>query len=451
MRNPKKLLQRHLANVFRQDRSGASPGERISFGAFWSLAGTLAAQFSGMIAGIITARLLGKTIYGELGLLTSTLDALAVVAGLSLSVTLTKHLAETAHSNPVRAGNILRMTAVIAGVGSAAASIAVFIFSDILSERIFGAPHLSGVLKLSSPLIFFGAVYGLQTGALSGLEAFKNIAFINTVKAAWQFPLMLAGAYFFSLKGAVAALTISSAAACILSGIELKKETKKRGIHATGGTIISEPGILLDFSTPAFLSSLLYSPAIWLSGLILATSPGGYSGLGVFNAANQWRTFLIFLPDMMSRAVMPVFSSILASGNRAEARSLFFKFSLVNLAIAAPVALAIILLKGRIMGLYGPQFSGGEGVIVLVTLSALMMALASPAGNIIAASGRMWIGMTMNLGWAVTLVFSAHIFIGRGWGAAGLAAAYVTAYAVHGIWVLAYLLKMFRLPADSDS
>lgn len=450
MPTPKKLIERHLANAFRKDRSSASPAERLSFGAFWSVAGTLTAQFSAMLTGIIIARLLGKTVYGELGIIASSIDALAVVSGLSLSVTLSKHIAETAATSPGRAGSILRMCGVIAALVSAAAAAAVFIFAGEISSRLLGAPHLAPALRLSSPMVFLGAVYGVQTGALSGFESFRSIAAVNSAKALLQLPLTLAGAYFFSLNGAIVGMTLSSAAACLLAGGRLARETRRRGIAAAGGPLISEPGILLDFSMPAFFSSLLYSPAIWLAGLILATSPGGYAGLGLFNAANQWKTFLLFLPDMISRAVIPVFSSVLAAGDRNEARRLFGKLFLANSAIAIPIALLIASFGDRIMALYGPQFSGGNSVLVLVMGGALLLALESPAGNIIAASGRMWAGMLMNLGWAAVLIISARIFVSKGWGAAGLAAAYATAYAVHGIWTVAFLLKILRQDPGRD-
>lgn len=442
MSEAKNFLKRHADNIFNKNRAGASPGERISFGAFWALTGTLSAQLSILLAGIVTARLLGKTAYGELGLLVSTIDALGVLAGLSLSVTLTKHLAETAATSPVRAGNILRMTRVFTAASGLAISAAVFFFSEQLAGRTFGAPNLAGTIKLCSPLVFLGAIYGLQNGALSGLEAFRRIAFINVAKAVWHLPLMLAGAYFFALNGAVAAMLISSAAGCLLGWFELKRETERLGIRAGDGPLISDPRMLLDFSLPSFLASLLYAPAIWIAGLMLAVSSGGYAALGVFSAANQWRSLMLFLPDMLSRAVMPVFASLLSSGNKTEARSLFIKLSLAVAVIAIPLALLVIVLSKIIMGLYGPQFSGGETALVLVTIAALLLALESPVGNIIAAAGKMWAGFAMNLGWAAALLLSAHFFIGRGWGATGLAAAYATAYAVHGIWTLAFLLKI---------
>ena len=43
------------------------PG-RVARGAFWSLTSTMVVQASGMVAGILSARILGQEAFGELGM-----------------------------------------------------------------------------------------------------------------------------------------------------------------------------------------------------------------------------------------------------------------------------------------------------------------------------------------------------------------------------------------------
>ena len=54
----------------------------------------------------------------------------------------------------------------------------------------------------------------------------------------------------------------------------------------------------------------------------------------------------------------------------------------------------------------------------------------------IVATGRMWIGVAMNGGWALILVLTTIALLG--FGAAGLAGARLLSYAVHAIWVVAF-------------
>ena len=54
------------------------------------------------------------------------------------------------------------------------------------------APALAGELRIAGILLFFNALNGAQTGALSGFEAFRAIARINLVRGLIAFPITVA-------------------------------------------------------------------------------------------------------------------------------------------------------------------------------------------------------------------------------------------------------------------
>ena len=54
------------------------------------------------------------------------------------------------------------------------------------------------------------------------------------------------------------------------------------------------------------------------------------------------------------------------------------------------------------------------------------------------------LGALMNFGWAVVLLMSAWIFINQGWGAYGLATAYLIAYAFHALWTFGFAFKILQ-------
>jgi hypothetical protein len=60
-----------------------------------------------------------------------------------------------------------------------------------------------------------------------------------------------------------------------------------------------------------------------------------------------------------------------------------------------------------------------------------MMAVISPVGNAILAAGGVWAGASMNVIWGVVLVALTWKFVEMGWGATGVALAYVGAYGVY--------------------
>src|SRR3989339_928116 len=85
----------------------SSVGHRLARGVFWSIVGTVVSRGLVLLAMMIVARMLGKTAFGELGMIDSTVGMLGTFAGFGLGVTATKHIAEFRHSDPHRAARIL--------------------------------------------------------------------------------------------------------------------------------------------------------------------------------------------------------------------------------------------------------------------------------------------------------------------------------------------------------
>jgi O-antigen/teichoic acid export membrane protein len=75
-------------------------GYRLASGVFWSTAGAVISRGLMLAAWVLVARMLGKTGYGELGMIQSTVGMFGVFAGFGLGLTATKHVAEFRRSNP---------------------------------------------------------------------------------------------------------------------------------------------------------------------------------------------------------------------------------------------------------------------------------------------------------------------------------------------------------------
>jgi len=90
------------------DRVEASEiGYRLAKGVFWSMASAVISRGLMLAASVLVARMLGKTGFGELGMIRSTVGMFGVFAGFGLGLTATKHVAEFRSSDPARAGRII--------------------------------------------------------------------------------------------------------------------------------------------------------------------------------------------------------------------------------------------------------------------------------------------------------------------------------------------------------
>ena len=245
------------------DRVEASPlGSRMASGAFWSIGGAIISRGLMLIASILVARMLGREVYGEYGMIRTTVTMFLVFAGFGLGMTATKHVAECRITDPERAGRIMAISGLFAvGTGTLVAT-GLFIFAPWVATHTINAPHLVGELRIGAFILLLNAVNGAQTGALAGFEAFRSIAKVNLWTGLVSFPLLICGAYWGGLRGAVWALAANMIINWLLNHLALRREAARFKVPFSSVGCFAEWPILLRFSLPAALGGIMVSPVL---------------------------------------------------------------------------------------------------------------------------------------------------------------------------------------------
>jgi O-antigen/teichoic acid export membrane protein len=413
---------------------------RVAAGVVWSSAATAFQSLAGLLVGIGLARVLGTAGFGEWGVLNSTIATLGVVAGLGLGTTATKYVAELRDADPARLGRLLAILDRLVYGSSAAIAAILFLLAPALTGGVLGAPHLDAEFRVACGLLLANALLGVQTGILGGLEAFRQIAVLNLARALVAVPLSVGAAAAFGLMGAVAAMTAVGLGTWLASAVVARRMTAALGIVRDARGASAELGILWRFSLPALLSAVMVAPPMWIANVMLVAQPAGFAELGGFTAANQWRAVVTFVPGVVGVATLPILSSLFGAGSSSTPRVLAGSIAL-SLVAAAPIALVIGVGSSLVMGLSGDEFRAYADVLVIVAITSVVIAAQLPIGSMVAAVDRMWLGAGMNLGWSIVFLGTAAVLLGLGWGALGLAIAYLVAYGVHSIWSLAFALR----------
>jgi hypothetical protein len=104
------------------------------------------------------------------------------------------------------------------------------------------------------------------------------------------------------------------------------------------------------------------------------------------------------------------------------------------IAVAVPVALC----APQIMHLYGSGFRQGWLVLVLSDVTAVIACINGVTGTAILSAGCVWIGLALNVMWAIVLLVACHYMIPAHL-AVGLAASMLVAYIAHTGWQGGYL------------
>jgi O-antigen/teichoic acid export membrane protein len=368
---------------------------RFAKGALWTLGGALAGQAIALLAAVITARMLGQTGFGELGMVQSTFGMFGILAGLGLGMTATKFVAELRSIDPVRAGRIIAMSSVVAWTSSGLLALAAFIASPGLARHVLNAPHLALSLQIGCGLLLFNSFNGAQMGALSGMEAFNAIAKTNVVRALIILPLTISGVYFWRLPGAVWAMVAGSALTCAFSSIALQKECRRFHIPLSLKSWHCELPVLWKFSMPALISGAMIAPVEWLLNSILTNQKGGYDELGLFNAARQWFAIMQFAPSLISQITLPMLSNLWGEKLFNQYRRFLLINTLILVAITLVAVIPAAVFAPRAMGIYGAGFEAGSGVLLLFCIRALASAPNTVVGQAIWSTGASRSGMIL--------------------------------------------------------
>jgi len=419
---------------------------RLVSGALWTFIGAAGLQFFRLLASVPMGRILGPESFGGFGIIQTTIGMFGTFAGMGLGVTATRHVAEYRLSDPDRAGRIMGMSLVVAAGSGLLLAILLWCFAHKIAIAALNAPSLEPQLRMAAAILLFSALNGAQLGSLTGLEAFRSSAIASIFQGGILIPCLVLGALSQHLPGAVLGLVVATAASCLFSGIWLRKACRAAGLRIHYRPRWSELRLLGTYSFPVLLSSVLVVPVNWFCSVMLAQQVGGYRELRVFNAANQLRYAILFVPTVLSQFALPILSNLHGQGSRAKYRKVLVTQLGITTAAASLTAVPLALAAPIIMHLYGREFVAGAPVLCVLVFSTVLAAVNSVIGTAIFSAGLAYQGLLFNLLWAGALLIGANYLVVL-YHAEGLAWATLIAYALHTVWQLTFLMRHLRSSA----
>lgn len=354
----KSLINRILSNKLFSD-------------SIWSILGSVLGRGLTVIAGVIVARLLGRDIYGEYGLIKNTLLYIEIFSTFGIGYTATKYVAEFRKDDPSKLKAVCKVANTITLCTSSFIAILMFVFSNYISVLV-DAPHLSPVLRLSSIAIIFNAVNVSQIGILSGYQEFRGIAINTTFNGIITFILTVILTYYYGLSGAVIALVLSYAVQCILNNMLIRRLILSFHEYSKEDKTLYKS--LIKYSMPIALQEGLYSVTNWLVSFILIKFTG-YGALGMYTASVQVAAIIGFLPSILSNVTLSHLTLSAEDKNRhIKTRNIML---LVNFLSTCFVYVLIMLCSNFISDLFGRSFDGLEVVFGISCITAILSSLSS--------------------------------------------------------------------------
>lgn len=399
---------------------------RIRNGAVWSFTGTALGKLFIFLSGIICARILGKEQFGELGMVRSTLGMFIILGAGGIGVTATRYIAAFRNDQKQHAASIYRMSTLFTLACGIVITIIALATSQDLAESYLQSPALTNPLLIGSIILLLSILNSSENGTLAGLENFKMIAVNTLIGSLIEAICMVVGAYYYQLEGAIAGFGIGILALYIANKMAAIKALHKANIPTNIKRIYKEDWrLILSYSIPATLSALTVTPVFWLIRSMLVRRCD-YGELGLFEAADQWKVILLFIPGAISQIVLPIMSSI-------TNKDTFRKALVGNMAFMAGITTMLALISWFaapiIMQLYGKAFTDPMTLTIL-SLSTIPTAVSQILEMTLYSQEKMWESFVINIIWGIVTIGLAYFFLQNGYGAAGIALAIMMAYCV---------------------
>jgi O-antigen/teichoic acid export membrane protein len=428
------------ASVLTRGEESNSLLSRLLRGAMWSIGGAVLARGLGLVGSIAAARILGAHSFGELGMIQNTTGMFGSFAGLGLGLTATKHVAEFRKSDPARTGRIIGLSYLIACLSGLVAAIVLLLLAPWLAQKVLAAPQLERVLRMSVGLVLLGAITGVQAGVLAGFEAFRMMAKMSGLAGVVSFPLFLAAVWWGALEGAVLGLGGALLITSLLNHRVIRRTAAAHGVKISCLGARRELSLLGSFSFFVLLGSLMGIPINWVCNSILVHQPLGYEQMGIFNAANQWRIVILFVPGTIGGVVLPMMANL--HGERAEISfQRLLRYSvLLNAAVASLIALPLVLFTSRVLQFYGTDFRSGHLAFVLLTLAAVILAVNNGISRVMTSVGAVRVDTWFHVIWGAIFLATSWLLVPR-FGVSGLAGATFIGALAQSVSQWAWLFK----------
>ncbi len=405
--------------------------EKLARGAAWN--GLAQIMYRGLVVlgMLIAARILGRESFGQLSVLYTTTMTFHVVASLGLIMTGTKLVAELHQRDKARTGRIIALCHYVALASGGLVGLGMLAGAPWIAAEILNSPDLAGGVRLTALLLLVQVLADSTLGINLGFLAFRGLFVANALSGICSFGFLVAGAGVYGVFGALAGLAAAETVRFFLLLLLSRRSARRHGIPHHWRFPWDEMPVIWQVSLPSMATALLWLPVTWIGALMLVRQPGGYGEMGLYGAANQWFSLLLFVPGVVTQTILPILSAQVAGGGRGEAKDLALKSAGIMLGLVTLIALPLALGSPLIAAAYGNEFTGGTWVFVLMFLAAVAGAPQGILGNFLAARNQFWLRFRLNVLWAVCYLIAAYDLVDHG--AAGLAVSMVVAYTIRSL------------------
>jgi O-antigen/teichoic acid export membrane protein len=396
---------------------------------------------------LLLARLLGPTGVGRFYTAFAFLALLLQVgAGGGMRTSLTRFVAVYRADDDMGAlRGTVRLGVGLATLGATLMGVALFVAAPWLATAAFEDASLVPLLRLVAialpATVFTDCVLSATQGFKTMVPyAAVNLFFEPSFRLLLTVVLLLLG---FGITGVMVALLVTNWTAAVLATIALRRLIGASRTAPTYGGL----GELFSFTAVSWVTSIASNGLIWAGTLMLGLYVSA-AEVGIYQLAARLVLLATIFIQPVTSSFAPRVADLYQRGRYENLRDTYLRVTSWIFRMALPSFIVLIVFPRELLSVFGPGFSAGAMVTVLLALGQLVNSATGPCGYMLLMSGRQVLQMANNVAAVVLNVLLNLWFIPR-YGMVGAAASWAVAIAAFNI-VRVVQVRMFMgvLPVD---
>jgi O-antigen/teichoic acid export membrane protein len=425
----------------------AFPGLLRSSG--WVLFGAGVSRGATLLASVLVARLIVPDEFGRLTLTLSAVTLLAGFAGLGLTLALTRQVAEAKTTQPRVAGRYIGSVILLTAAVGLAMAVAIALGRAPIAQTLLQSRAFGSLIAAAAAAVLFTTLNSTIQGALTGLEAFRQLAAAQWIQGLGTAAGLIVGASAGGALGAMVGFSIGQCGAAGCSLELLRRNASAQGVAVAYAARREEVGHLFRYGIPAFVALITVSCAIFGGQFLLSRQPSGYAAVALFSVAYRWQLVILFVPACIAPVLVPVMTRLHVADRGRELASIFRGTMWGTFALAGATAAVIAAAAPVVLGFSGEFYSRHPLPLMILAAASIPAALNNVLSSTSVSLGAMREWLLSDVVLAIALLGTAAALVGS-LGATGLAVAYLAGMVATDLvlaWPLSRRLRTSTLAA----
>lgn len=397
----------------------------------------------GYIIALMISQKYGANGIGIYNLTLSIITFFAMISSLGINVSILRYVGQ--FNNPteeLKLKSLYRHAVELVIPISLLLAFSLYIFSDILAEKIFNNSQYKHALQYAALIIPFFAIQNISVEYIRGLKKLKISEYLRSVnRPIVNITLLLIIGFYWSdellpIYTMGAGVIVSS----ILAATYVFKKTAHIKNKKDSGFSKKE---LVSTSTPMMISLtstfLMGNISLFMLEIFSTTSH-----VGIFSIAFKLAALVSLVLLVVNTILAPKFSELYWGRKYSELQSVMLNSVKIVYFFSFLIIIFFVLFSETMLGLFGAEFIAGKYVLLILMLGELINAITGPVAIFLNMVGKQKVLRNISL-IALLITLSLSLLLIPTYSMHGAAIALVVGMAFKNITLTMYTKKTLKI------